>query len=128
MYSILKHTHLTFILLAVILFIVNFYWLKTDHANAQKPIFKKMLLHTHITIIALGISLMGLLQINPFSDSGFWLLEKMVALVAYILLVSVALNNKKRAGMQYLAFIGAFGWLAYMASLAFSKQAIMLVG
>lgn len=128
MYSFVKHTHLTFILLAVLLFIMRFYWLKTDHKNAQKMIFKKLLLHTHITILLLGLLLMWLLHINPFADHGFWLLEKMGAFIAYILMVSVALNESKKSGMQFLAFLGAFGWLAYIANLAMTKQALLLIG
>ena len=128
MYSFLKHTHLTFILLAVLLFIVSFYWQKTGHKNAQKVIFKKILLHTHFTILLLGLILMWFVQINPFDNHGFWLIEKIGAFVAYLVMVSVALDKSKRKGMQFLAFIGAFGWLAYIGKLAISKQAILLVG
>lgn len=128
MYSILKHSHLTFVLLAVVLFVVLFYWMKTDHINAQKSIFKKILKHIHFTILLLGALLMWLMQINPFSEPGFWLLEKIGAFGAYIMMVSVALNSNKSKGMQTLAFLGAFGWLAYIAKLALSKQAILLIG
>ena len=128
MYSFLKYTHLTFILLAVLLFVVSFYWLKTGHKNVQKVIFKKLLLHTHLSILLLGLLLMWVVQINPFAQHGLWLIEKLGAFVAYIVMVSVALDENKRKGMQFLAFIGAFGWLAYIAKLAISKQAILLVG
>ena len=128
MYSILKNTHLTLILIAVVLFILSFYWMKSGHKNAQKPIFKKILLHTHLTIIVLGIALMGVLQINPFESSNFWLLEKIVAVVGYLILVSVALNQKTRKGMQFLAFAGALGWVFYIGQLAFTKQALILAG
>lgn len=117
-----------FILLAVLLFIVSFYWLKTGHKNAQKVIFKKVLLHTHLTILLLGLSLVWLLQLNPFAAHGFWLLEKIGAFIAYIVMVSVALDESKRKGIQLLAFIGAFGWLAYIGKLAVSKHAILLIG
>lgn len=128
MYHFLKHTHLTFILLAVALFIVSFYWLKTGHKNAQKVIFKKILLHTHLTILLLGLALIWIMQLNPFAAHGFWLLEKIAAFIAYIVMVSVALDASKRNGVQLLAFLGAFGWLAFIAKLAVSKQAILLIG
>ena len=128
MYSILKYTHLTLILIAVVLFVINFYWLKTGHENAQKPIFKKMLLHTHLTILLLGVGLLGLLQLNPFTENGYWALEKIVAFAAYILMVKNALNEEKSTKLQVISFIGAFGWLVYLASLAMTKQAILLVG
>ena len=73
MYSILKHTHMTFILLAIVMFIVRFYWLKSGHANAQKVLFKKIHIHTNVAIILLGLVLMGLLHFNPFAaaDIGY---------------------------------------------------------
>jgi uncharacterized membrane protein SirB2 len=128
MYSILKYTHLTLILIAVVLFVINFYWLKTGHANAQKPVFKKMMMHTHLTILLLGAALMWLLNINPFAEYGYWVLEKIVAFAAYLLMVKNALNEEKTTKLQVISFIGAFGWLVYIASLAMTKQAILLVG
>lgn len=128
MYSILKHTHLTLIVIAIVLFILSFYWMQTGHKNAQKRIFKKILLHTHLTIIVLGIALIGVLQINPFESANFWLLEKMVAVIGYLILVQVALNQQTRRGMQFLAFTGVLGWVLYIGQLAFTKQAIILVG
>ncbi|WP_413702116.1 SirB2 family protein [Psychromonas sp. KJ10-10] len=128
MYGFLKHTHMTLILIAVVLFIVNFYWLKTGHKNAQKPVFKKILLHTHLTIFLLGAGLIGLLQINPFAESGYWVLEKVVAFVFYLIMVKSALTENKPTKMQLISFLGALGWLAYIVKLALSKQAILLVG
>ena len=126
--SFLKYTHLTFVLVAVVLFIVSFYWLQTGHNNAHKAVFKKLLLHTHLTILLFGLLLMWVEQINPFAEHGLWLIEKLGAFIAYLVMVFAALNKEKRRGMQFLAFIGAFGWLAYIATLAIGKQAILLVG
>lgn len=128
MYSILKHTHLTLILIAVILFVVNFYWLKTGHKNAQKVIYQKALLHTHLAVVLLGASLLWLLQINPFAEHSYWALEKIIAFGAYIAMVKSALNENKGTKMQVLSFLGAFGWLTYIGKLALTKQAILLVG
>lgn len=128
MYSILKHTHLTLILIAVILFVVNFYWLKSGHKNAQKAIFKKILLHTHLAVVLLGAALLLLLQLNPFAEHGYWALEKILAFGAYIAMVKSALNENKTTTMQVVSFLGAFGWLAYIGQLAITKQAILLVG
>jgi len=128
MYGFLKHTHLTFILIAIVLFILCFYWQATGHKNAQKVIFKKILMHTHLTILLLGLGLIGVLHINPFESQNYWLIEKIGAFVGYLILVGVALNEKTRKGMRYFAFAGAFGWIAYIGQLVFSKQAILLLG
>ena len=126
--SFLKYTHLLFVLVAVSVFILSFYWQKTGHKNAQKKIFKKLLLHTHLTILLFGLLLTWVEQINPFTGQGLWVIEKLGAFIAYIVMVSAALDENKRSGMQVLAFIGAFGWLAYIVKLAISQQAILLVG
>ncbi len=128
MYGFLKYGHLTLILIAVVLFIVNFYWLKTDHKNAQKPVFQKILLHTHLTILLLGGMLIWYFQINPFAEYGYWVLEKLIAFVAYIVMVKSALSANRATKLQVISFIGAFGWLGYIAKLAMTKQAILLVG
>jgi uncharacterized membrane protein SirB2 len=128
MYGILKHTHMTLILIAVVLFLVNFYWLKTSHKNAQRPIFKKMLMDTHLSIFVVGALLIWYLQINPFESNGYWVLEKAIAFGAYILMVKSALTENKPAKMQFISFLGSLGWFAYIAKLAISKKAILLVG
>lgn len=128
MYITLKSLHLIFILLAIGMFILNFYWLKSGHENAQKAIYKKVFKHSHITAIALGFALAGLLRFNMFAESGFWLLEKLLAFVAYYIMAKAALNDKNRSHIQWVTFIGAFGWLAYIASLAVTKQAILIAG
>jgi uncharacterized membrane protein SirB2 len=128
MYGFLKHTHLTLVLIAVILFVLCFYWLESGHKNAQKAVFKKILLHTHLTIVLIGLGLIGVLHLNPFASQNFWLLEKLGAFIGYLILVQVALNEKTRKGMQFLAFAGALGWIVYIGQLALSKQAIILLG
>lgn len=126
MYLLLKHTHMTLVLLAIVVFILCFFWLKTGHKNAQKVLFKKILLHTHLTIAALGLALMWLLHFNPFDTYNFWLLEKIFAFVVYLGMVQIALNEKTKPHIQWLTFLGAFGWLIYIAKLAITKQAILL--
>ncbi|MFT7053353.1 MAG: putative membrane protein SirB2 [Psychromonas sp.] len=128
MYGFLKHTHLTLILIAIVLFVLCFYWRVTNHKNAQKVIFKKILLHTHLTIVFIGLGLMGVLHINPFESQNYWLVEKIGAFIGYLILVNVALNDKTRKGMRVLAFVGAFGWIFYIGQLVFSKQAMLLLG
>ena len=100
MYGFLKHTHLTLILIAVVFFLLNFYWLQTNHKNALKPVFKKVLLHINLTIFLFGAGLVWLLQINPYDAAGFWVLEKAVAFAVYLMLVKTALNEKKPKKLQ----------------------------
>ncbi|WP_094752098.1 SirB2 family protein [Psychromonas sp. CD1] len=128
MYAFLKHAHLTLILIALILFMLNFFWLQWGHKNAQKVIFKKILLCFNLAILVFGMALLWLLNIDPFVHSGFWMLEKMMAFVVYLFIVHVALDAQKSRYMQWLSFVGALAWLGYIMQLVTMKQAILLVG
>jgi len=128
MYSILKHTHLTFILLAIIMYVLRFYWLKTNHKFAQNVRVKKIHIHANVAVVVLGFALMGLLHFNPFTLGGYWLLEKLIAFVIYFAMVQVSLKADTKSSIQWLTFIGVFGWLALIANVAITKQAIFLVG
>ncbi len=88
----------------------------------------KIVWHSQLAVLVLGLGLMGYLHFNPFVSSGYWLLEKGLAFIAYLVMIATALNQKKGKKMQCLAFIGTFGWVVYLAKLAVSKQAILLVG
>ncbi len=128
MVGFLKYAHLAFFLAAIALFVAAFYWQQSGHKNAQRKVFKKILLHTHLTILLLGLLLVWAAQINPFAEKGLWVIEKLGAFVAYMLMVFAALDENRRKGLRFLTFMGAFGWLAYIVTLAISKQAILLVG
>jgi len=128
MYSMLKNAHLAFILFAIIMYVLRFFWLKTKHKNAQSVRLKKVHIHANVAVVALGIALMGLLHFNPFAPGGYWLLEKLIAFVAYFAMVQISLKEQTKPAMQWLTFIGAFGWLALIVHLVISKQALFLVG
>ena len=127
MVSLLKYGHLIFVFVAVLLFIFSF-WDQFRDQKLVKVKVKKILLHTHFTIVLLGVLLIWVEQVNPFAEQNLWLIEKLVAFIAYSVMVYVALNKETRRSMQFWAFIGAFGWLAYIVMLASSKHAILLLG
>ncbi len=114
--------------IAIFLFVLCFIRLKMSLHGGITPLLQKLLTIANIVMVLLGFTLMGLLQINPFERQNYWLLEKIVAVGFYIGMIKVALNIKTTKKLQYLTFLGAFGWLAYIGKLAVSHQAILLVG
>ena len=128
MFEMLKHTHLLMVTIAVILFVVSFIRLKMKVDKGITPLLTKLLTISHIAILILGVSLLGILKINPFDSHYYWLLEKIIAFGAYIAMVKITLKPSADSKIQWLTFIGAFGWLAYIGKLAVSHQAILLVG
>lgn len=128
MIETVKHIHILVAGIAVFLFVVSFIRLKMDLHEGITPLLQKLLTIANIVLVLLGLILMSLLQINPFERQNYWLLEKIVAVGFYIAMIKVALNIKSTKKLQYLTFLGAFGWLAYIGKLAVSHQAILLVG
>ena len=52
--------------------------------------------------------------------------EKIGAVVAYILLATIALKANRNKLFKVFAALGALGWVVYAAKLAVFKQAVLL--
>lgn len=96
MYIALKHAHLTFILLSVVLFYFRFY--KVQIAGQTLPKFLKILPHIIDTLlIATAIGLCIVIQQYPIMQN--WLTIKVLFVIAYIVFAALAIKatNKQRA-------------------------------
>ncbi|HIP76534.1 MAG TPA: hypothetical protein EYH12_05320 [Psychromonas hadalis] len=122
----MKHIHMTLVALAVILFVVQFVLMKLDKNPDLRRLLKRGLTFSHIAILLIGFILLWELSLNPLSETGYWVLEKIIAFGAYIAMVNIALKPTTAANLQILTFLGAFGWLAYIGKLAVSHHAILL--
>lgn len=128
MTEILKYTHFLMITLAVLLFIVSFVRLKMNLQSGLAPLLTKLLTVSHIAILLLGTALAFKMQTNPLNSENYWLLEKIIAFGIYIAMVKTALKPMTDSKIQWLTFLGAFGWLVYIGKLSINQQAILLVG
>jgi uncharacterized membrane protein SirB2 len=124
MYEIVKHTHLTAIALSVLLFLWRFYLLSSQSQMLQKK-WLKVLPHLVDTILIISaLILCVLLKQYPFVDA--WVTEKLLALLMYVFMVTLALRLAKTVLMRTVGVIGAISWIAYAGSVAISKQAHLL--
>ena len=124
LYPGFKHTHMTFVALSVLFFVVRF----TLHLR-QSPImdkkFVKIAPHVIDTFLLLsGLILCFSIKQYPFVDP--WMTEKIGAVVAYILLATIALKANRNKLFKVFAALGALGWVVYAAKLAVFKQAVLL--
>ncbi|GAA4876731.1 SirB2 family protein [Ferrimonas pelagia] len=123
-YEALKHIHMTTIGLSVALLLLRFVWVMRGSAMMQQK-WVKVLPHVVDTLLLLsGIVLMITTGWMPLRDA--WLTEKLIALVAYIVLGAIALKAPKGKLFKSFAMLGALGWVYYMAVLAMTKQAMLL--
>lgn len=119
MYEILKHTHLTAIVISFLLFFVRGNLMMRDSGKAKHKVF---LIAPHIVnliLIASGISLAVLLHFNPANQP--WLAVKLVALVIYIALGILTFKHPKLQTRKILWLVSLVVF-AFIVSVAVSKN------
>lgn len=125
MYLALKHTHLVFVALSLLFFILRGLWLFTSSPLLTKK-WAKILPHIISTLLlASGIVLALHLGISPGSQP--WLLAKIIALVVYIGL-GVATFKVANRGLSTGLWLAALVTFAYMIIVAISKDPLGFIG
>lgn len=123
-YPAVKHTHLLLIAVSVTLLLVRFV-LKERQSPLMARKWLKITPHIVDTFLLLsGLLLCVLIKQYPFVDT--WLTEKILAVVAYILLAFMAMRSDRNRLFRVFALIGALGWIVYAAKLAHFKQAVLI--
>lgn len=120
MYFALKHLHLTAVALSFTLFALRAFWMLRESPQLQQR-WVKIVPHIIDTVLLVSaLSLAWMLQQYPFVDS--WLTAKVLALLAYIGLGTVALKRGRTRKIRILALVGAVLSAAYIVSVALSHQ------
>ena len=123
MYEIVKHFHLTTIALSVSLFLLRFV-LNTMQSSMLQKKWLKILPHIVDTLLLVSAAtLCVILKQYPFADA--WVTEKLLALVMYIFMVTLALKLGRTGFMRGIGLVGALSWIAYAGMVAVSKQPIL---
>ncbi len=119
-YLAVKHLHITFAALSGLLFLLRGIWMLMD-----SPLLKRRWVRIvpHVIDTALLASALVLVFWSaqyPFVQA--WLTVKVVALVAYIGLGTVALKRGKSKPVRTAAFIAALAVFAYIVKVALTRQ------
>jgi uncharacterized membrane protein SirB2 len=123
MYEIVKHIHLTAIALSVLLFLLRFVLNAKQSPMLQKK-WLKILPHIVDTLLLVSAAtLCVLLKQYPFVDA--WVTEKLLALLMYIFMVTLALKLGRTGFMRGIGLVGALSWIAFAGMVAVSKQPIL---
>lgn len=120
-YTLLKNIHLATIVITLALFLLRGVWRLTDSPKLNQK-WVKIAPHINDTILlASAIGMLIVANLNPL-DHG-WIMAKILALLAYVVLGTIALKRGKTPLARNLAFVGALAVFAYMIAVAVSKQA-----
>ncbi len=120
MYLALKHTHITFAVLSILFFTVRGFWMLTTPEKLQQ---RWVRIAPHIIdtlLLASAIALTFTINQYPFSES--WLTAKLIALIAYIVLGTIALKRGKSKAIRTLALIMALLCVGYIVWVALSHN------
>ncbi len=119
-YPILLTIHLTAVTLSLALFLLRTAWRIKDSAmNSRKWV--KIVPHINDTIlIAAAIGMLVVAGLNPLQHG--WIMAKIIALLAYIALGTLAIKRGKTPMQRNLAFVGALAVFGYIVAVAVSKQ------
>jgi uncharacterized membrane protein SirB2 len=120
-YAALKHLHVTTVAISYALFLVRGAWMMRGSPMLQRR-WVKVLPHVNDTVLLLaGVSLAVMIAQYPFVAG--WLTAKVLALVAYIVIGSVAIRRGGTRGARIGAWIAGQAVFAYIVLVAFTKNA-----
>ena len=121
MYLSLKHSHLLFIIISIVLFEIRFFLLIFN-----KPIHRVLKIIPHINdtlLLITGVSLAIIANIKPWEQT--WLGYKLIALVCYIVFGAMAL--KSRGTKRMVAFVLATISIVFMVFTAINKNPLFFL-
>jgi uncharacterized membrane protein SirB2 len=124
-YAAVKHMHFTLIALSVGLYLVSFSGHLLESGLVQKK-FMKITPHVVNTLLIVsGVFLCWMVQQYPGTDA--WITEKLMAVVAYIVLAVLSIKSKRGKGVRFLICLGALAWVVLAAKMALLKQALLIL-
>jgi uncharacterized membrane protein SirB2 len=115
-YALIKHLHLVTIVITLALFVLRGVWMMMDSPRLQAR-WARIVPHINDTLLlASGIALAVLMQQYPLVHG--WLTAKLFALIAYIVLGTLALRRGKTKAQRVTAWIAALLVFGYMLAVA----------
>ncbi|HLR78326.1 MAG TPA: SirB2 family protein [Burkholderiaceae bacterium] len=118
-YFAIKHVHVTAAVLSILFFVIRAYWSVSGSAALQNRVVR-ILPHIIDTILLVaGVTLAAML-----GGTQPWILAKIVALVLYIVIGSIAIKRGKTAQSRAVAAIIAVLVFFYIVGVAMRHSAL----
>ncbi len=116
LYFWVKHVHVYSVFLSFTLFVLRGAWVLAGKALPRHPLLRALPHTIDTVLLTSALWLTTLVHQYPFRDQ--WLTTKVLLLLAYIVLGSLALRHAPGRGWQALAFFAASGTFLFMVSVA----------
>lgn len=112
-YFVIKQIHMTAAVLSIVFFVIRAYWSVSSSPKLQARLVK--ILPHIIDTVLLVAGVMLAVMIGPEQP---WILAKIVALVLYIGVGTIAIKRGKTAGTRAVAALIAIAIFAYIVGVA----------
>lgn len=122
MYETVKLVHVSSVVLTIAGFMLRGYWMITASPRLDLRVTKIAPHVVDTVLLASGVTLIVMLNLSVMSQN--WLLMKLLALVAYIVLGTIALRRGKTVRTRTAAFIGSLAVFAYILGVALTKSMV----
>jgi uncharacterized membrane protein SirB2 len=125
-YAVLRSLHIATVHATLILFLLRGYWMVTESPRLRDR-WVRVVPHTNDTLLLFAaVAMLVVGGINPLAQP--WLIAKILGLLAYIGLGTVALKRGKTKILRISALVLAVGVFAYIVAVAITKQAVPGLG
>lgn len=119
-YAAVKQLHVAAVVVSWTLFFLRGAWMIADSPRLEAR-WVRVVPHVNDTVLLLaGVYLATLVGLQP------WIIAKLVALVAYILIGMVAITRGKTKAVRIAAWIAAQGVFLYIVAVALRKNPVPL--
>lgn len=123
MYLILKHIHMTCVLLTFISFFIRGIWMWRESSLLRARLVKILPHIIDTALLASALALAFHLQLNPAETP--WLMAKIIALVVYIGLGTLAFKHPNKT-VRLSAWVAALCTFLYIVGVAAVKTPLIL--
>jgi len=125
-YLIAHHTHVTFVTISIVLFVLRGGLMMAGSPRLRAP-WLRVLPHVVDTmLLASALWLVSVLHL-PFFQVP-WLLAKVAGLVAYVVLGSLALRPGRSQALRIAAFVAALVTVGWIVSVAIRHDPLGFLG
>jgi len=115
-YLVLRNVHIACAILTITLFVLRGSLMLANSAWQQNVVLRYLPHAVDTVLLTTALMLTTVIQQYPFAVS--WLTAKVVLLVAYIVLGSIALKRGRTRQVRVVAFVAALATVAFLVSVA----------
>lgn len=122
-YLVVKHLHITFAVISGSFFLLRGIWMLLDSSMLQRR-WVKVVPHVVDTLL-LTTALIMVFWSGQYPFVQAWLTAKVVALIVYIGLGTMALKRGKTEAARVTALLAALAVFAYIVAVALTRQVMV---